>query len=90
MSESAERRWETQNELGCKLFGQGDLPQAEEAFIAAIREATLLGTENLRLASSLSNLVQLKYKQTDFHAAESLFRRALAIREQVLGAEHQG
>jgi Tfp pilus assembly protein PilF len=90
MSDTTETRWERHNEAGRRYFAQGELGQAEEAFKAAIREATLLGAENLRLAASLSNLGQLKYKQKDLAQAEALFRRSLAIREHVLGAEHQG
>ncbi|HJU88808.1 MAG TPA: tetratricopeptide repeat protein [Gemmatimonadaceae bacterium] len=90
MSDTTETRWERHNEAGRRYFAQGELGQAEEAFKAAIREATLLGAENLRLAASLSNLGQLKYKQKDLTQAEALFRRSLAIREHVLGTEHQG
>jgi len=90
MSETIEARWESQNEAGRKLFSQGDFAGAEQAFIAAIREATHLGADNVRLASSLSNLGQLKYKQKDLPQAEALFRRALSIRERVLGPEHFG
>lgn len=88
MTDSAETRWESHNEAGRRLFGQGDHAAAEQEFIAAIREATLLGADNVRLASSLSSLGQIKYRQKDLEQAEALFRRALAIRERVLGAEH--
>ncbi len=90
MSDTTETRWERHNEAGRRYFAQGEFGQAEEAFKAAIREATLLGPENLRLAASLSNLGQLKYRQKDLAQAEALFRRSLAIREHVLGADHQG
>jgi tetratricopeptide (TPR) repeat protein len=90
MSDTTETRWERHNEAGRRYFAQGEFGQAEEAFKAAIREATLLGPENLRLAASLSNLGQLKYRQKDLPQAEALFRRSLAIREHVLGADHQG
>lgn len=90
MSDTTETRWERHNEAGRRYFAQGEFGQAEEAFKAAIREATLLGPENLRLAASLSNLGQLKYRQKDLAQAEALFRRSLAIREHVLGTEHHG
>jgi hypothetical protein len=63
MTDSIESRWEAHNEAGRRYFSQGDFPNAEQAFVAAIREATALGGDNVRLASSLSNLGQLKYKQ---------------------------
>ena len=90
MNDTIETRWEQQNEAGRLSFTDGDYARAEQSFLAAIREATQLGADNVRLASSLSNLGQLKYKQKDFAQAEALFHRALAIRERVLGPEHFG
>ncbi|HMA02397.1 MAG TPA: tetratricopeptide repeat protein [Gemmatimonadaceae bacterium] len=90
MNETIETRWEQENEAGRLAFTDGDLARAEQSFLAAIREATKLGADNVRLASSLSNLGQLKYRQKDFAQAEALFHRALAIRERVLGPEHFG
>ena len=90
MTDTIEARWEQQNEAGRQSFTDGDFARAEQAFLAAIREATQLGADNVRLASSLSNLGQLKYKQKDLAQAEALFHRALAIRERVLGPEHFG
>ncbi len=90
MNDTIETRWEQQNEAGRLAFTDGDYVRAEQSFLAAIREATQLGADNVRLASSLSNLGQLKYKQKDFAQAEALFHRALAIRERVLGPEHFG
>ncbi len=90
MSDTIESRWEQQNEAGRLSFTDGDYARAEQSFLAAIREATQLGADNVRLASSLSNLGQLKYKQKDLAQAETLFHRALAIRERVLGPDHFG
>ena len=90
MNDTIETRWEQENEAGRLAFTDGDFARAEQSFLAAIREATKLGADNVRLASSLSNLGQLKYKQKDFAQAEALFHRALAIRERVLGPDHFG
>ncbi|HEY7878308.1 MAG TPA: tetratricopeptide repeat protein [Gemmatimonadaceae bacterium] len=90
MTETVETRWEAHNEAGRRFFSQSEYAQAEQEFIAAIREATLLGADNARLATSLSNLAQLKYRQKDLAQAEALFRRSLAIRERVLGGDHVG
>lgn len=88
MTDTIERRWESHSENGRRLFSQGDLDAAEQEFMAATREATSLGADNVRLASSLGSLGQIKYRQKDLEQAEALFRRALAIRERVLGADH--
>ncbi|HET7585934.1 MAG TPA: tetratricopeptide repeat protein [Gemmatimonadaceae bacterium] len=90
MTTTAEARWEQYNEEGRSLFARGDLPGAERAFVAAIREAVQLGETSLRLASSLSNLGQLRYRRRDFTRAEELFKKSLEIREQSLGPHHPG
>lgn len=80
--------WEQYNETGRRLFAEGDLAGAEDAFVAAIAEAERGGGDPLQLASSLGNLAQLKYQQKDHLRAEELFRRSLELREQSLGSEH--
>src|SRR5688572_23723424 len=81
-------RWETQNEAGRRFFGKGDFARAEQAFVAAIREAEQLGAADLRLATSLANLAQLKLRQRKYDDADRLFRRSLQIRESTLGPDH--
>jgi tetratricopeptide (TPR) repeat protein len=81
-SESVEARWETHHEAGNRYLSQGDAVKAEQAIIAAIREATLLGPESIQLATSLSDLARLKYRQRDLAQAEALFRQSLAVRER--------
>ena len=56
MTDTIETRWEQENEAGRLSFTDGDFARAEQSFLAAIREATKLGADNVRLASSLSNL----------------------------------
>ena len=80
--------WEQYNETGRRLFAEGDLAGAEDAFVAAIAEAERAGGDPLQLASSLGNLAQLKYQQKDHLRAEDLFRRTLELREQSLGSDH--
>jgi tetratricopeptide (TPR) repeat protein len=88
MTDTAETRWESHNEAGRRLFSQGDYAAAEQEFVAAMREASSLGDDELRLASSLGSLAQIKYLQKDIEQAEALFKRALAIRERHLGEKH--
>jgi tetratricopeptide (TPR) repeat protein len=88
MTDTAETRWESHNEAGRRLFSQGDYAAAEHEFVAAMREASSLGDDDLRLASSLGSLAQVKYLQKDIEQAEALFKRALSIRERHLGEKH--
>jgi tetratricopeptide (TPR) repeat protein len=81
-------RWETQNEAGRRFYGRGDFARAEQAFAAAIREAEQLGPGDLRLATSLANLAQLKLRQRNYDEADRLFSRSLQIREAALGTDH--
>lgn len=89
MSETSTRSWEQFNEAGRRFFSLGDLTRAEESFVAAIDQAEALGPDAPQLASSLSNLGQLRYQQRDLDGAEGLFRRALAIRERIAGGDPQ-
>jgi tetratricopeptide (TPR) repeat protein len=86
-NDTAPLTWEEYNESGRRLFAAGDVAGAEEAFTAAIAEAERGGEDPLQLASSLSSLAQLKYQQKDALRAEELFRRALTLREETLGAD---
>lgn len=88
MQDPIVERWETQNEAGRRFFGRGDFARAEQAFVAAIREAEQLGAVDLRLATSLANLAQLKLRQRSHDEADRLFRRSLQIRETALGPDH--
>ena len=88
MQDQIVERWETQNEAGRRFFGRGDFARAEQAFAAAIREAEQLGAADLRLATSLANLAQLKLRQKNYDEADRLFRRSLQIRESALGPDH--
>ncbi|MFN2398894.1 MAG: tetratricopeptide repeat protein [Gemmatimonadaceae bacterium] len=88
MTDKIADRWERHNEAGRRYFSQGEFAQAEQAFLSAISEARDLGGDDLRLAASLSNLGQLKFRTKELDDAEELFRRALGIRERVLGHEH--
>ena len=48
-----------------------------------------LGPEHPETATTLDNLAQLYQAQGQYEQAESLYQRALAIRERILGQEHR-
>jgi hypothetical protein len=48
----------------------------------------VLGTEHPDTATTIYDLAVLLQAQGELAAAQSLFQRALAIREKVLGPEH--
>src|SRR5688500_4657989 len=80
-------RWETQNEAGRRFFGKGDFVRAEQAFVAAIREAEQLGAADLRLAPSLASRAQLGLRQREYAVADRLLRLSLQVRESTLGQD---
>jgi len=81
-------RWDTLSAAGVKAYGERRLLEAEELFEDALTEAKASGAEDARLANSLMNLAHIKKDLAKFEDAESLFSKALAIREKVLGPEH--
>jgi tetratricopeptide (TPR) repeat protein len=81
MAVSAQERWKEHNETGRKHFERAEFAEAEQSYVAALRQATLLG------AVTLTELGQVAFSLRDFQQAESYFRRALTIREQALGTE---
>ncbi len=68
-----------------------DLEEAaalEKQLRAAVKEAEAFGSEDLRLAIPLSDLGVFYYRAGKYARAEKLHKRALAIRERVLGPTH--
>ena len=59
-----------------------------KSLLAAIQEAEHFGSLDARLAANLNNLAEVYHTQKNYAAAEPLHKRALAIRETVLGPEH--
>ncbi len=83
-----ETRWDSIMADASKAYHQADYAQAEKLYLAALKEAEKFGNQDLRLALSLNNLARLYKTQGNYAQAEPLLRRALAIREKVLGSEH--
>ena len=81
MAVSTQERWKEHNDTGRRHFERAEFADAEQAYIAALRQATLLG------AVTLTELGQVAFSLRDFQQSESYFRRALTIREQALGTE---
>ena len=80
--------WETYTDAGRKAYEQGHYAKAEKLWVAAFKEAEKFGPQDPRLATSLNNLAVLYYSQGTYGEAEPFYKRALAIREKVLGPDH--
>lgn len=67
---------------------EGRFAEAEQLYIAAVREAETLSPDDPRRAISLNNLAGFYYSRAVYTKAEPLYKRALKWKEQNLGAEH--
>ena len=76
--------WEKENTAGSKAAAQGNTVEAERQFTAALHEAGKSGEPDLRLATSLSNLAAVYQDNGEYALAEQLYRRALAIEQEIL------
>ncbi len=81
-------RWETYNDTGRAAYQQGNYPEAEKQWVAALEEAESFGPEDPRLPESVNNLAVLYQVIGQYAEAEPLYQRALAIWEKALGPEH--
>ena len=80
--------WDHQIEAGRMAYSQAQYDEAAKLFSAALQEAEKSGPEDARVATSLMELGQTNAAQKRYGEAEPLYRRALAIREKVLGPDH--
>src|SRR5437867_1950774 len=77
--------WEAHFYAGMIACREGRLGEAMAEYGAALQEAEGFPEGDLRLAVSLSNLVAIYRLQGKHAEAESICRRALALKESALG-----
>ncbi len=82
------RSWEEYNDAGREAMEQARYAEAEELYLAALKEAESFGGQDTRLVRPLNDLAELYRVQGKYAEAEPLFQRSLAIREKALGREH--
>jgi tetratricopeptide (TPR) repeat protein len=84
--------WRAYNESGLKAYHQGYYNKAEALFEAAVKYAEKTKDQDMdrevALATSLTNLAGVYQVKGNFIEAESLYERALAIRQRELEEEH--
>lgn len=80
--------WDVRFEKAMKDYKDGKLAAAETQFNQLLKEAEKLPPRDLRQVRVLDALVQLHRTLNNNAKAEAFCRRALAIRERVLGPEH--
>ena len=77
--------WSTYTQLGCKAYAQGNHSFAQRMFVQAMEEAERNRQNQRRIATSMANLALVYYKQHDMKIACRLFKKALALYEQLYG-----
>ena len=71
--------WETYMAAGDKAYQQGNYPEAEKQWAAALKEAERFGPEGPRLVISLDRLATLYQAKGSYTEAEPLFKRPRRI-----------
>ena len=85
---SQETPWERYMNAGWEAVRHKRWAEGERMFQAALTEAEHFGPSDTRLANTLSNLAFVAHSQGKYDQAAPFLRRALEIRERVLGPEH--
>ncbi len=80
--------WKRAITAGEAAYRSGDLAEAGFAFGTALKNAESFGESDTRVATSLGWLAETYRLQGRLAEAEPLLKRALAIRERVLGPMH--
>jgi tetratricopeptide (TPR) repeat protein len=80
--------WYRLTSEGQSALERGEYARAEQLLLSALQEAEESGRATIRLAASLKNLGVLYETWNELERAGELYRRALAIQEQLLGPTH--
>ncbi|MGH9591876.1 MAG: tetratricopeptide repeat protein, partial [Bryobacteraceae bacterium] len=82
--------WDALMAAATKAYEARQFPDAERLYTDALKEAESFGESDVRLASNLNNLGELDRQTGKYPAAESLYKRSLAIWESARGPEDPG
>ena len=77
--------WEARMTSGEQAYREGRYVDAERAFQEALQDAERLGVNDPHVFWPATDLAELYYGRGRYAEAEALARRALAIRERLLG-----
>lgn len=77
--------WDTYVNVGERSYQNGDYVEAEELLSQAVQEAESFGEADARLSRSMTSLGKCYLDLSWWEKAESLFNRALKLREKVAG-----
>jgi|GEM_PF-1411122 len=82
---AADPSWQTSFDEGLDSFTNGLLNEAAKHFQKSLKQAEQFGNKDMRLGASLNNLAATYVELGRYSEAETLFKRALEIKEANLG-----
>jgi hypothetical protein len=88
MNQTQPTRWEALTEAARRCVAEKQLDKAEEAFLAALREAEQFGDADPRVAVTLNALARVYHRRSKFFPAAALLHRLLGIKEREHGEKH--
>jgi tetratricopeptide (TPR) repeat protein len=88
MSDSHQSRWDALTEIARRCVAEKQFDKAEEAFLAALREAEQFGDGDSRVAATLNALARVYHRRSKFFPAAALLHRLLGIKEREHGEQH--
>ncbi|HSJ62832.1 MAG TPA: tetratricopeptide repeat protein [Gemmatimonadaceae bacterium] len=88
MSQTQPSRWEALTEVARRCVAEKQFDKAEEAFLAALREAEQFGENDPRITATLNALARVYHRRSKFFPAAALLHRLLGIKEREHGEEH--
>lgn len=88
MSDTHQSRWDALTEIARRCVAEKQFDKAEEAFLAALREAEQFGDGDSRVAATLNALARVYHRRSKFFPAAALLHRLLAIKEREHGEKH--
>lgn len=83
-----DRAWNKYTESGARAFEANNFGQAEKMFQLALKEAEKFGPNDIRLATSLTNVGVIHNFRGNPGKAEPLFEHAIKIKQKVLGPDN--
>jgi tetratricopeptide (TPR) repeat protein len=88
MSDAHQSRWDALTEIARRCVAEKQFDKAEEAFLAALREAEQFGDVDSRVAATLNALARVYHRRSKFFPAAALLHRLLGIKEREHGEQH--
>ncbi len=82
------KNWEDYNHAGLSAYNAGNLLEAQNQFLAALKQAEEFSINDPRLNLSLNNLMEVYRAQNKYVEAEIYIKQSLENSEKIYGDKH--